>query len=241
MLKRYIKNILSYLGLSISSRKDREIMSFQKIGFVIIFIGLVIAMPAGTDTPLNNSITTASSSAQPTTQLHQGYWITVDTLPLGTHYEGDSFTVSGETNLPVGQEIDFGAYFSRFEPGSPELLPPSATGSTLVTEGRGEIHYWSLVIDTTRFWKHFRNGTVARSDAVAGDYTLSIGSLGNNLYPFTLIENPRASAESPTRVASPSPASQITSQPTTVPSTLPVTLPIAALGICIIIGTLYRR
>src|SRR5208337_3190599 len=189
-------------------------MSIQKIWVVIIFIGLLFITSASADNARNSTVTNISGSAYHTDQHYhpqQGYWNYIDNLPLGTHYVGDSFTVSGETNLPVGQEIQFLAQISNLGPGSPTTRPPSETGSTIVTTGTGEVHTWSFVIDTTKFTKD----TGIRSEAIAGDYILIIGPFNPDTYPFTLVNKTRASPESPTQIASASPTPQSASQPTT--------------------------
>jgi len=118
----------------------------------------------------------------------RGYWISVDHLPLGTHFVGDTFKVSGATNLPAGQEIDYGAFSAAYAPGSPNLLPPSCSGSTIVDQGTGEINTWSFVVNTSRFEKTLENGSVIRMAAVPGNYELSIGPFNQELYPFTLTD-----------------------------------------------------
>jgi hypothetical protein len=216
-----------------------NIMLFQKNGFSIVVIGLLMVMPVGADIMMNNSSTMTSSSAQPSVEIQDGYWITIDNLPLGRHDTGDTFTVPGKTNLPAGHEIVFGAYLSRFEPGSPDLLPPSYSGSTLVTAGNNGKNTWSFVIDTTQFSKQFRNGSVIQSNAVAGDYTLSIGPSGTIAYPFSLVEKNQTALEIPTLIEPGYPTSPVT-QPPTASAPLPSTLPIIALGILGILAGSFR-
>ncbi|MFA7695168.1 MAG: hypothetical protein WCX63_06510 [Methanoregula sp.] len=164
----------------------------------------------------------------------RGYWISVDNLPLGTHVVGHSFRVSGETNLPVGQEIDYGAYISMYAPGSPTLLPPSFSGSAIAVQGTGEINTWSFVVDTTRFKKSFENGSVVRMEAVPGDYEFSIGPFNQELYPFTLTDTisdspvPLQNTSQGTTAQTGNPPQEV---PTTHPAPLPLAVSVAATGL----------
>ncbi|OPY38304.1 MAG: hypothetical protein A4E35_00727 [Methanoregula sp. PtaU1.Bin051] len=184
---------------------------------------------------------TIPSSANP----YRGYWITVDNLPIGTYYTGDSFTVSGETDLPVGEELEYAAYISTFMTLRPNLAPPLYTGSTLVTTGKGVNHTWSFVLNTTQWYKRLENNTVIRQDAVAGDYSLSIVRSDDDRYPylysFTLVNRPTDTNESPTGTVPSSPIGQVSQQPTTVPAVLPLILPVTALGIGLVFAAFRRR
>ena len=136
----------------------------------------------------NTTTMTTGSTYNNGMQDHTQSWITIDTLPIGTHSTGDSFTVSGRTSFPAGFEMDFGAYQTQFLPGSPDLLPPTYSGSTLVTQGDTGENTWLFFVNTTQFRKTLKNGTIIQSDAVAGEYTLAIGPSGMVRYPFTLVE-----------------------------------------------------
>lgn len=177
-------------------------MSFNKNVFVCIVAGLLIIIPVTADILMNNTGTMINSSDRSAVQDQNTYWITIDNLPMGSYYAGDSFTVTGKTNFPAGHEIVFGAYLSQFATGSPDLLPPTYAGSALVAAGDNEKNTWSLVIDTTRFSKRFRNGSMIQSDAVAGDYTLSIGPSGTITSPFTLVDKKQTRDDFPAPVES---------------------------------------
>ncbi|MFZ1896822.1 hypothetical protein [Methanoregula sp.] len=161
----------------------------------------------------------------------RGYWISMDNLPLGTHFVGDTFGVSGETNLPTGQEIDYGAFSANYVPGSPNLLPPRFSGSTIVYQGTDEINTWSFVINTSRFEKTLENGSVVRMAAVAGNYELSIGPFNQELYPFTLADTTGTPTENSTHVPTSSATTQPDRQPTTRPAPLSLIIPRVSIGI----------
>jgi len=215
-------------------------MSFNKLLFGIIITGMLLATSACTGISTNDDSTTRTSEYR-----HRGYWITVDDLPIGTHYTGDSFAVSGETDLPVGEDLEYAAYIAMFIPGSPNLLPPSCSGSTLIMAGKGVNHTWSFVLDTTQCHKQLINGTIIRQDAFAGDYILDIGLPGDDMYsyryPFTLVNRPPETNESPTWTVISPLSSKVPQQSATVPAALPLILPVIALGIGIVFGALRRR
>ena len=164
----------------------------------------------------------------------RGYWISVDHLPLGIHFVGDTFRVSGETNLPAGQEIDYGAFSAAYAPGSPNLFPPSFSGSTIVDQGTGEINTWSFVVNTTRFEKMLENGSAIRMAAVPGNFELSIGPFNQESYPFTLADTvPDSPAllqntSQGTTAATGNPPQVV---PTTHPASLPLAVSLAATGL----------
>ena len=167
-----------------------------------------------------------SERTSPTFTPPKGYWVSVD--PIGTHFIGDSFTVSGETNFPIGQEFPFLAQVANMGPGNPTLRPPSETGSTLVTAGTGEVHNWSFVIDTTKFTRD--NGV--QSEAIAGDYILTVGPFGQDIYHFTLLNRTQIYRGSPTLNSPVSLATTVASKPTTPQKTPPsILVPIIAIGI----------
>jgi hypothetical protein len=215
-------------------------MSLKKMLLSIIIAGMLLVTSTCAEISTKDS-STIPSSAYP----HRGYWITVDNLPIGTQYTGDSFTVSGETDLPVGEQLEYAAYISTFMTLRPNLAPPSYTGSTFVTAGKGVNHTWSFVMNTTQWYKRLENNTVIRQDAVAGDYSLSIVWSDDDrypyLYPFTLVNRPPDTNESPTGTELSSPIGQVPQQPTTVPAVLPLILPVTALGIGLIFAVFRRR
>lgn len=177
------------------------------------------------------------------THAQRGYWISVDKLPLGTHFIGDAFGVFGETNLPVGQEIDYGISSARYAPGSPNLLLPSFSGSTIVVRGPDEINTWSFVVNTTRFEKSFENGTRVRTDAVPGDYQLSIGPFNQETYPLTLTDrgtDSQALLLNTTQGTATQTGNLLQEIPTTRAS-LPPTVSIAAAGLGVIALNGFRK
>ena len=163
-------------------------MFLLRQNYILIIIGLLLILPVGTEAVVNNASIKNGSTTSPAITIQAGYWISIDTFPNETYYTGDSFMVSGKTNLPVGREIIFGAYQSQFLPGTPDLLPPTRSGSAVVSGDMSGNRTWSFLINTTQFEKTLKNGTVIQTNAIPGDYTLSIGPTGKILYSFTLVE-----------------------------------------------------
>jgi len=73
--------------------------------------------------------------------------------PIGDHYVGDKFTISGSTNLAVGDELLVEVTSSSFKPTekvqSGEFSGKS--GVVKVVEGSGGYNRWSFDIDATAF------------------------------------------------------------------------------------------
>jgi len=165
-------------------------------------------------------------------------WITIDTLPIGTYSTGDSFTVSGKTGVPSGNEIIFSAYQSQFLTGSPDLLPPIYSGSTLVTVGTDDVNDWSFVVNTTQFRKTMRNGAVIQSNAYPGEYTLSIGPSGMIKQSFTLVEKNATPSIVSVTIPPDNPVNPPLSQASTP---APVTMIIPFIALVIVVSLLLRK
>lgn len=201
---------------------------WKKPGIFILLALLLIIAPAEAAVTGNNTTVSSGSSDIRGSPVQTPYWITVDTLPVGTHSTGDSFIVSGKTSFPSGYEIEFWAYQSQYLPGSPDLLPPTYSGSTLVTDGLSGENKWSFFVNTTQFRKILKNGTTIQSAALSGEYTLSIGPSGMVMSLFTLVEK----NASPVAVSVPVSSDHTDNppmSPRTTPAPIPVTIPVTAL------------
>ena len=73
--------------------------------------------------------------------------------PIGDHYVGDSFTISGATNLAPGDDLMVEITSSSFRPtGKSEGSEFSgASGKVNVVEGSGGYNRWSFDVDATNF------------------------------------------------------------------------------------------
>ena len=73
--------------------------------------------------------------------------------PIGTHSVGDRFTISGNTNLAVGDQLLVEIYSSSFNPTSKQQSGEffGATGVVSVVTGTGSYNQWSFNVDTSTF------------------------------------------------------------------------------------------
>jgi hypothetical protein len=73
--------------------------------------------------------------------------------PIGAHYVGDVFAITGSTNLAVGDELLIEIYSSSFGP-TRKVQPGEFSGSTgtvTVVPGTNGYNTWSFYIDTSAF------------------------------------------------------------------------------------------
>jgi hypothetical protein len=73
--------------------------------------------------------------------------------PIGDHYTGDKFTISGSTNLAVGDELMVEITSSSFKPTEKSQGSEfsGASGVVKVVEGSGGYNHWSFDVDATAF------------------------------------------------------------------------------------------
>jgi hypothetical protein len=73
--------------------------------------------------------------------------------PIGNHYIGDRFTLSGSTNLAVGNDLPIEIYSSSFSP--TQKVQGSgfsgSSGTVKVVPGTGGYNTWSFDVDTSTF------------------------------------------------------------------------------------------
>jgi hypothetical protein len=73
--------------------------------------------------------------------------------PVGDHYGGDKFTLSGSTNLAAGDELMVEVVSSSFKPTQKSESGEFSgiSGTVNVVPGSGGFNHWSFDIDTTSF------------------------------------------------------------------------------------------
>jgi len=73
--------------------------------------------------------------------------------PIGNHYVGDKFTISGSTNLAVGDELMVDVSSSSFKPTDKTQSGEFSgiSGAVKVVPGSGGYNHWSFDIDATTF------------------------------------------------------------------------------------------
>lgn len=156
--------------------------------------------------------------------------------PVGDRYVGDKFTISGSTNLAVGDKLMVEVVSSSFRPTekteSGEFS--GASGEVTIVPGSNGYNHWSFDIDASAFRP---DEYIVRVSAVIQDVTASTY--------FNIINRP------PTTTATNTPPVTTTTQRTTTPvwspplttprSPLPVPLVAGALALVIIITRMGKR
>jgi trimeric autotransporter adhesin len=73
--------------------------------------------------------------------------------PIGDHYVGDKFTISGSTNLAAGDELMVEVTSSSFRPTDKSQGSEfsGASGVVRVVQGSGGFNHWSFDVDATAF------------------------------------------------------------------------------------------
>jgi len=108
--------------------------------------------------------------------------------PIGNHYIGDRFTLSGSTNLAVGNDLLVEIYSSSFTP--TQKVQGSgfsgSSGSVKVTPGTGGYNTWSFDVDTSTF----------RAD----EYLVTVSGITREVIAsatFTVTERPAVTSTTP--------------------------------------------
>ncbi|ADN36306.1 hypothetical protein Mpet_1549 [Methanolacinia petrolearia DSM 11571] len=203
----------------------------EKLVIIIIIVTALIIPVNGYIQDDMDNLTKTNLSDGPAECGVGSYWYKVN--PVGTQYTGANFIISGTTNLPAGQEINYMLQVSDIGPGSPELRPPSYTDTTAVIAGEGEINSWSAKVDTTKF----KTDTGLQSDAVAGNYSLIIGPFCKDVFHLIIVDNSTSYNETFKSDTSLNSNDKTDSSTQTKKSPLPVLIIIFSMGLAV----LFRR
>jgi len=132
--------------------------------------------------------------------------------PIGNHYIGDRFTLSGSTNLAVGNDLLVEIYSSSFTPTQKEQGSEfsGSSGTVKVVPGTGGYNTWSFDVDTSTF----------RAD----EYLVKVSGVTSEVIAsatFTVTERPAVTSTSLISTTAPLPANatQTTIPPTQPPAT----------------------
>jgi hypothetical protein len=107
-----------------------------------------------------------------------GQFIRID--PVGDKNIGDTFAITGTTNLPAGSEILFQVYPLSFVPdstnpqtGAQSGMFTGATGTVAVKQGTGDTNTWSADLDLSTFqsMEYLVNVSLFTGGAGKGDYS----------------------------------------------------------------------
>jgi len=91
------------------------------------------------------------ASSQPTVYPHEGYWITIDSQPIGTQYIGESFTISGTTNISSGNELLAEIYPLNQLRSIKGTIYSGSAGRVTIKEGPYGKNTWSYPVDLSDF------------------------------------------------------------------------------------------
>jgi len=125
-------------GDGTTSTERKPVHTYQRDGNFTV--NLTVTGPAGSSTKSRPSF------------IHVGEPFFIRADPPAIHSVGDTFTITGTTNLPPGEELEYGVFTSSFNPGGPKFGNPSnATGTTRVIGGDSGNSSWSFELNTTGF------------------------------------------------------------------------------------------
>jgi hypothetical protein len=131
--------------------------------------------------------------------------------PIGTKYVGDSFTITGSTNLAVGDSLIVEIVSSSFKPTQKAQSGEfsGSSGTVQVMPGTTGYNRWSLDVDSSTFKP---DEYVVKVSGVTVDVTGST--------TFILLESPPTTIETITVVTT---RGTVTALPTTLPLPVPTT------------------
>jgi hypothetical protein len=222
----------------------KKINSKLRISILVIVILAGCLSVSAENTTGGNTLTNliATSTVSPGTS-----YITID--PIGNHTIGEVFFIHGTTNLPASLEsLEIQIGTANVNPGG---WGPSFHSNVSIQPGENGVNHWSCNATVGQGWNVYpRSGSQESISERVGD-SVGIGADESTVYvtstetfatqSFFLIPPERSGTQSETLpVVSPSAGTPVSQQPTSVPSALPVTAPVVALGICCVIGRLYR-
>ncbi|MCX6683389.1 MAG: hypothetical protein NTZ37_01475 [Methanoregula sp.] len=173
---------------------------------------------------IDDSFTTVSFFvSRPTTLIN----------PIGEHFVGDKFTITGSTNLAAGDTLMIEVYSSSFKP--TQKVQGSGfsglTGTVKVIPGTNGYNRWSFDIDASTFRP---DEYLVKVSGITVDVTGST--------TFTIVEG------HPTTMRTPAPVTTtptVSLPPTTPPAPAPTTrkspLPLAVIACAIVLVTCAKR
>jgi hypothetical protein len=154
--------------------------------------------------------------------------------PIGDHYVGDKFTISGSTNLAAGDELMVEITSSSFGPTKKSEGGEfsGSSGVVKVVEGSGGYNHWSYDVDATGFRP---DEYIVKVSGILQDVT---GSSYFNIIEAPVALPPTTAVATPVTTTVPATTSQIqpTATTTAAKSPLPVTLAVGALLIFALAG-----
>ena len=147
--------------------------------------------------------------------------------PIGDHYVGDKFTISGSTNLAVGDELQIDITSSSFKPTEKSQSSEfsGASGVVKVVEGSGGYNHWSFDVDATAFKP---DEYIVKVSAIIQDVT---GSTYFNIIPGTPPTFATPTMTMPDTTTVPTTTLPVQTAATTTKSPLPPGIVLGALAV----------
>lgn len=195
-------------------------MKIYKFSLSIIFIMFFLLTITTIATAAENNITISNMVIErANTTDNKSAWIKID--PIGAHYVGDIFTITGTTNIPIDGKIIVEVLPSIFRPGYAPSVGGYATIKTSVNDNT-----WTFPINTSHF-------TPEEYSVKVSSYSLNITGLSGS---FNLLKRQSPSpisisnfsTDQLTRIDSPF--------PTTISPTTTKSAPLAALIVVAVLG-----
>ena len=233
-------------GDGTKSTDKKPVHTYQRDGNFTV--NLTVTGPEGTSTRSRPSF------------IHVGEPFFISADPVGIHLVGEAVMLTGTTNLPAGEDLDFYVMTGSFNPGGPRFGNPSnASGTTRVVSGNSinspYYRHWQSAPEPTRVvagnagnnsWFFVLDTKEFRPD----EYLVYLGSTTfhdvSGSFAFTLIKGnqilPQVSGSAPvTPAIQPSCTVNGTPAPTPRPAPLPVTLAILAIACVFFIAAIRKQ
>jgi len=159
--------------------------------------------------------------------------------PVGTHAVGEQFTITGSTNLAVGDNLLVEVTSSSFKPTSKSQSAEfsGASGVVKVQPGSGVLNRWSFPVDASTFKP---DEYIVKVSGITIDVTGStLFNIVEKLPVTTAIPAPVVTELTTAPVTTTIPAT--TPLPTTTKAALPITVLIGAIGLAIIAATVRKK
>jgi hypothetical protein len=121
-------------------------MKIDKFSLFFVFISVFLLIMTSMATAAENDVSLPYHAiANNTMNDNKSAWIKID--PIGTHYIGDVFFITGSTNIPIGNQLWFQLGSSDFHPGYQDKVK----GDVNISRGANYTNYWAYYIDTSTF------------------------------------------------------------------------------------------
>ena len=210
-------------GDGTKSSDKKPVHTYQRNGNFTV--NLTVTGPEGISTKTRPSL------------IHVGEPFFIHADPVTVHSIGEIVTLTGDTNLPSGEELDYSVFTSAFNPGGPQFGNPSnASGITRVVQGKYTNNSWSVSFDTKDF----------RPDEYFVDLQSTTFTDVESNFRVTIIKGKRPTGDNPdsalvTSTGNTSIAANGTPAPTTQPAPLSVMITLTAVGGLLVVAGLKKE